>query len=134
MHQHLLLSALSKELLRPWPLKQLVAVYHQIFAHRQMSWKNCSSPPNRDFTPHTNEFIRSKGEGLDMAGGGGSWKVAYADFTTAMMAFFMCMWLLNISDPKELEAISNWFRPSSAKKEHASRPRRASAQPFPQGK
>lgn len=51
-----------------------------------------------------------------MAGGGGSWKVAYADFTTAMMAFFMCMWLLNVSDPKELEAISNWFRPSSVKK------------------
>ena len=51
-----------------------------------------------------------------MAGGGGSWKVAYADFTTAMMAFFMCMWILNISDPKQLDAISNWFRPSSAKK------------------
>ena len=51
-----------------------------------------------------------------MAGGGGSWKVAYADFTTAMMAFFMCLWLLNVSDPKQLEAISNYFRPSSAKK------------------
>ncbi len=28
-----------------------------------------------------------------MAGGGGAWKVAYADFVTAMMAFFMVMWL-----------------------------------------
>ena len=51
-----------------------------------------------------------------MAGGGGSWKVAYADFTTAMMALFMCLWLMATSTPKELEAISNWFRPSSAQK------------------
>lgn len=51
-----------------------------------------------------------------MAGGGGSWKVAYADFTTAMMAFFMCMWILNIADPKQLDAISNFFRPKEAKR------------------
>jgi chemotaxis protein MotB len=26
---------------------------------------------------------------------GGAWKIAYADFTTAMMCFFLCMWLIN---------------------------------------
>ncbi|MGA0409423.1 MAG: flagellar motor protein MotB [Limisphaerales bacterium] len=51
-----------------------------------------------------------------MAGGGGSWKVAYADFTTAMMALFMCLWLMATSTPEELEAISNYFKPSAAKK------------------
>ena len=32
-----------------------------------------------------------------MAGGGGAWKVAYADFVTAMMAFFLVMWLTSQS-------------------------------------
>ena len=36
-----------------------------------------------------------------MAGhGGGAWKVAYADFVTAMMAFFMVMWIVCMSKPK----------------------------------
>lgn len=34
----------------------------------------------------------------------GSWKIAYADFMTAMMAFFLVMWLISISSPKELGA------------------------------
>ncbi|MDK6768464.1 flagellar motor protein MotB, partial [Klebsiella aerogenes] len=33
---------------------------------------------------------------------GGSWKIAYADFMTAMMAFFLVMWLLAIASPQEL--------------------------------
>jgi chemotaxis protein MotB len=46
------------------------------------------------------------------AGGhhGGAWKVAYADFTTAMMAFFMLMWILAASSPKQKEAIAQYFR------------------------
>ena len=32
---------------------------------------------------------------------GGSWKVAYADFVTAMMAFFLLMWLLAMVSPRE---------------------------------
>jgi chemotaxis protein MotB len=43
-----------------------------------------------------------------MAGGGGAWKVAYADFVTAMMAFFMVMWLVGQSD-KVKEAIAHEF-------------------------
>lgn len=40
---------------------------------------------------------------------GGSWKVAYADFATAMMAFFLLLWLLEMSTPEELQAVSSYF-------------------------
>jgi chemotaxis protein MotB len=41
---------------------------------------------------------------------GGAWKVAYADFTTAMMAFFLLMWILAASSPKQKSAIAQYFR------------------------
>ncbi|WP_413732901.1 flagellar motor protein MotB [Sodalis sp. RH20] len=41
---------------------------------------------------------------------GGSWKIAYADFMTAMMAFFLVMWLLAIATPKERVSIAEYFR------------------------
>ncbi|PKP19410.1 MAG: motility protein MotB, partial [Bacteroidetes bacterium HGW-Bacteroidetes-21] len=40
---------------------------------------------------------RKKGGGAH----GGSWKVAYADFVTAMMAFFLLMWLLNMTSQQQ---------------------------------
>ena len=40
--------------------------------------------------------------------GGGAWKVAYADFVTAMMAFFMVMWLMG-SDDATKAAVSHYF-------------------------
>jgi chemotaxis protein MotB len=43
---------------------------------------------------------------------GGAWKVAYADFVTAMMAFFMVMWLMSSSKPVQ-EAISGYFKDPS---------------------
>ena len=43
-----------------------------------------------------------------MAGGGGAWKVAYADFVTAMMAFFMVMWLVGQKDDAK-EAVASYF-------------------------
>ena len=43
---------------------------------------------------------------------GGAWKVAYADFVTAMMAFFLLLWLLNVSTDDALEVISSYFDPS----------------------
>jgi chemotaxis protein MotB len=43
-----------------------------------------------------------------MAAGGGAWKVAYADFVTAMMAFFLVMWIVAQSD-KAKEAIAHHF-------------------------
>lgn len=41
---------------------------------------------------------------------GGSWKIAYADFVTAMMAFFLLMWLLSMLNKFQLMGISNYFR------------------------
>lgn len=46
---------------------------------------------------------------------GGAWKVAYADFVTAMMAFFLLLWLLNVSTDDALEVISSYFDPSHPK-------------------
>ncbi|MGR3761326.1 flagellar motor protein MotB [Roseobacteraceae bacterium NS-SX3] len=50
-----------------------------------------------------------------IAGGGhhgGAWKVAYADFVTAMMAFFMLMWLLNATTEKQRKGLADYFSPS----------------------
>jgi chemotaxis protein MotB len=41
---------------------------------------------------------------------GGAWKVAYADFVTAMMAFFLVMWLVGATTTKQRESISEYFR------------------------
>jgi len=41
---------------------------------------------------------------------GGAWKVAYADFVTAMMAFFLVMWLVGATTTKQREAISEYFK------------------------
>lgn len=41
-------------------------------------------------------------------GGGGSWKVAYADFVTAMMAFFLVMWI-GAQDAKVRQSVANYF-------------------------
>ncbi|MWN06693.1 flagellar motor protein MotB [Gilliamella sp. Pas-s95] len=41
---------------------------------------------------------------------GGSWKIAYADFMTAMMALFLVMWLISTSTPQELKGIAEYFR------------------------
>jgi chemotaxis protein MotB len=54
-------------------------------------------------------IIKKKGKGH---GGhhGGAWKVAYADFVTAMMAFFMVMWLLAQTDQQTRQQLSEYFR------------------------
>jgi chemotaxis protein MotB len=43
---------------------------------------------------------------------GGSWKVAYADFVTAMMAFFLLMWLLNATSSKTISGLAEYFAPT----------------------
>lgn len=47
-----------------------------------------------------------------VAGGahGGAWKIAYADFVTAMMAFFLLMWLLGSTAKGDLEGIAEYFQ------------------------
>jgi chemotaxis protein MotB len=48
-----------------------------------------------------------------VAGGhhGGAWKVAYADFVTAMMAFFLLMWLLNATTEQQRKGLADYFAP-----------------------
>ena len=50
-----------------------------------------------------------------VAGGhhGGAWKVAYADFVTAMMSFFLLLWLLNVTTDIERRGIADYFAPAS---------------------
>jgi chemotaxis protein MotB len=50
-----------------------------------------------------------------VAGGGhhgGAWKVAYADFVTAMMAFFLLMWLLNATTEQQRKGLADYFAPT----------------------
>jgi len=54
---------------------------------------------------------------IKKSGGGGhhcgAWKVAYADFVTAMMAFFLLMWLINTTSPEQKRGIADYFAPAS---------------------
>jgi len=44
---------------------------------------------------------------------GGAWKVAYADFVTAMMAFFLLLWLLNATTEEQKSGLADYFSPAS---------------------
>ncbi len=58
-------------------------------------------------------IIKKVKKGGHAAAHGGAWKVAYADFVTAMMAFFLLLWLLNSVSQEQLEGVSNYFAPQS---------------------
>ncbi len=62
---------------------------------------------------HANAPIIIKRKKIIAGGGhhGGAWKVAYADFVTAMMAFFMLMWLLNATTEQQRKGIADYFSP-----------------------
>jgi len=51
---------------------------------------------------------------------GGAWKVAYADFVTAMMAFFLLMWLLGATSEKQRKALADYFAPTLVQKKENS--------------
>ena len=57
-------------------------------------------------------IIRRKKKGGGEGHHGGAWKVAYADFVTAMMAFFLLMWLLNATTEKQRKGLSDYFNPT----------------------
>ncbi|HTU55678.1 MAG TPA: flagellar motor protein MotB [Acetobacteraceae bacterium] len=57
---------------------------------------------------------------------GGSWKIAYADFVTAMMAFFLLMWLINATTEAQRQGLANYFSPSNVWAYHYS----GSGKPF----
>ena len=45
---------------------------------------------------------------------GGAWKVAYADFVTAMMAFFLLMWLINATTEEQRRGLADYFTPNNS--------------------
>src|SRR5476651_197497 len=50
---------------------------------------------------------------------GGAWKVAYADFVTAMMAFFLLLWLLQATAQSQKEGIAEYFTPTIDDRDNA---------------
>ncbi|MBI1417269.1 MAG: chemotaxis protein MotB [Limimaricola sp.] len=65
---------------------------------------------------HANAPVIIRRKKVIVGGGhhGGAWKVAYADFVTAMMAFFMLMWLLNATTEKQRKGLADYFTPTIA--------------------
>jgi chemotaxis protein MotB len=45
---------------------------------------------------------------------GGAWKIAYADFVTAMMAFFLLMWLISMTTQEQKDGLAEYFAPTTA--------------------
>lgn len=56
-------------------------------------------------------IIRRNSNGEDEAHHGGVWKIAYADFMTAMMAFFLVMWLINAANTEVKASVASYFNP-----------------------
>ncbi len=61
--------------------------------------------------PEPTIIVRREAEDDHDAHHGGGWKVAYADFMTAMMAFFLMLWILNAADEEKLEGLARYFTP-----------------------
>jgi chemotaxis protein MotB len=59
-------------------------------------------------------IIKKKKKGHGHGGHhGGAWKVAYADFVTAMMAFFLMLWLLNATSEEQRTGLADYFSPNT---------------------
>jgi chemotaxis protein MotB len=58
------------------------------------------------------EIIIKRGKKHHAAHHGGAWKIAYADFVTAMMTFFMLMWILGATDENQRRGIADYFTPT----------------------
>jgi len=56
-------------------------------------------------------IIRHRGDDHSEGHHGGVWKIAFADFMTAMMAFFLVMWLINASNEATKKAVASYFNP-----------------------
>lgn len=59
---------------------------------------------------HEIVIVRRGDEGEEVVKGG-VWKIAHADFMTAMMAFFLVMWLISVSDENTRQSVANYFNP-----------------------
>src|SRR6266704_2082568 len=60
---------------------------------------------------HELVIIRRRGAFEDEKVHGGVWKIAYADFMTAMMAFFLVMWLINALNQDQKQVVASYFNP-----------------------
>lgn len=56
-------------------------------------------------------IVKRRGGGGDDGHHGGVWKIAYADFMTAMMAFFLVMWLVNAANEETKASVASYFNP-----------------------
>ena len=68
--------------------------------------------PARPNTPLRPIIVKKIIEAPHAGHHGGAWKVAYADFVTAMMAFFLLMWLLGATTEKQRKALADYFAPT----------------------
>lgn len=69
-----------------------------------------SAPEDRQ-APHEIVIVRRRSGGHGDGHHGGAWKIAFADFMTALMCFFLVMWLINASDKKTITQIATYFNP-----------------------
>jgi len=72
------------------------------------------------------DIVIRREEAVGGEGHGGAWKVAYADFVTAMMAFFLLMWLLNATTEEQRKGLADYFSPSAVLSHNSS----GNGQPF----
>src|ERR1700742_716715 len=72
------------------------------------------------------DVIIRREEVVEGEGHGGAWKVAYADFVTAMMAFFLLMWLLNATTEEQRRGLADYFSPNAVLSHNSS----GTGQPF----
>src|SRR5215467_11378648 len=72
------------------------------------------------------DILIRKEEVIEAEGHGGAWKVAYADFVTAMMAFFLLMWLLNATTEEQRKGLADYFSPTAVLSHNSS----GTGQPF----
>jgi chemotaxis protein MotB len=68
-----------------------------------------SAPPEPVMAANTKIIVKRKRGGKAEGHHGGAWKVAYADFVTAMMAFFLMMWLLNATTVDQKKGLADYF-------------------------
>jgi chemotaxis protein MotB len=64
-----------------------------------------------DTRQHELVIIRRRSDGEEAPHKGGVWKIAHADFMTALMAFFLVMWLITATDDKTITGVANYFNP-----------------------
>jgi chemotaxis protein MotB len=65
-------------------------------------------------------IIKKKKKGGHAGHHGGAWKVAYADFVTAMMSFFLLLWLLNVTTSEQRKGLADYFAPAGISKNEGS--------------